>query len=116
MICGLTSARSARTSAITSPPKSDMTFLRRRTKTEAFSGQVFRRLLRRDGVRGPKGPGGPLLEDLQREVQQLSLALLPPLDHLQDGDGSAQIPAELQHLLVGRLVVLTVLNTETGIF
>lgn len=42
-------------------------------------------------------------------MQQLSLALLPPLDHFQDGDGSAQIPAQLQHLLVGRLVILTVL-------
>lgn len=52
----------------------------------------------------------PLLKDLQCEVQQLSLALLPPLDHFQDGDCSAQIPAELQHLLVGRLIVLTVLN------
>ena len=56
----------------------------------------------------------PLLKDLQCEVQQLSLALLPPLDHLQDGDGSAEIPAQLQHLLVGRLVVLTVLSVAGG--
>lgn len=43
-------------------------------------------------------------------MQQLSLALLPPLDHFQDGDGPAEISAKLQHLLVGRLVVLTVLR------
>lgn len=52
----------------------------------------------------------PLLKDLQCEVQQLSLTLLPPLDHLQDGDGPAEVPAQLQHLLVGRLVVLAVLS------
>lgn len=45
-------------------------------------------------------------------MQQLSLALLSPLDHFQDGDGSAEIPAQLQHLLVGRLVILTVLTVE----
>lgn len=42
----------------------------------------------------------PLLHDFQRETQQLPLALLPPLDHLQDGDGSAQVTTQLQHLLV----------------
>ena len=41
----------------------------------------------------PLEAGSPLLKDLQCEMQQLSLALLPPLDHLQDGDGSAEIPA-----------------------
>ena len=35
----------------------------------------------------------PLLKYLQCEVQQLSLALLPPLDHFQDGDCSAEVPA-----------------------
>lgn len=54
----------------------------------------------------------PLLEDLQCEMQQLSLALFSPLDHFQDGDGSAEVPAQLQHLLVGRLIILTVLNVE----
>jgi len=54
----------------------------------------------------------PLLKDLQCEVQQLSLALLPPLDHLQDGDRSAQVPAQLQHLLIRCLVVLSILETE----
>ena len=43
-------------------------------------------------------------------MQQLPFALLPPLDHLQDGDGSAQVPPQLQHLLVRPLVVLTVLR------
>lgn len=45
-------------------------------------------------------------------MQQLSLALFPPLDHFQDGDSSAEIPAQLQHLLIGRLVILTVLSGE----
>ena len=54
----------------------------------------------------------PLLKDLQGEVQQLPLALLPPLDHLQDGDRAAQVPPQLQHLLVRRFVVLTVLESE----
>ena len=58
----------------------------------------------------------PLLEDLQGEVEQLSLALLPPLDHLQDGDGSAQVSPQLQHLLVRRLVVLTVLRRTSTTF
>lgn len=51
----------------------------------------------------------PLLYDLQREVQQLSLALLSSLDHLQDGDGPAQVPTQLQHFLVRSFVVLTIL-------
>lgn len=34
MICGLTSARSASTSAITSPPKSDMPFLEENEEEE----------------------------------------------------------------------------------
>lgn len=54
----------------------------------------------------------PLLHDLQGETQQLPLALLPPLDHLQDGDGSAQVAAQLQHLLVRHLVVLAVLKGD----
>lgn len=54
----------------------------------------------------------PLLKDLQSEMQQLSLALLPPFDHFQDCDGSAQISAQLQHLFVRRLVVLTILRVE----
>lgn len=58
------------------------------------------------------GADSPLLKDLQREMQQLPLALLPPLDHFQDGDGSTEIPAQLQHLLIGRLVILTVLSVE----
>lgn len=52
----------------------------------------------------------PLLKDLQREVQQLSLALLPPLHHFQNGDGSTEIPAQLKHLFVGGLVILAVLD------
>lgn len=52
----------------------------------------------------------PLLHYFQREVQQFPLALFSPLDHLQDGDGSAQVPAQLQHLLIRCLVVLSVLE------
>lgn len=54
----------------------------------------------------------PLLHNLQCEVQQFPLALLPPLDHLQDGDSSAQVPAQLQHLLIRRLVILSVLKKD----
>lgn len=54
----------------------------------------------------------PLLKNLQCEVQQLSLALLPPLDHFEDGYSSAQVSAKFQHLLVGRLIVLPVLNGQ----
>ena len=54
----------------------------------------------------------PPLHHLQSEVQQLSLGLLSPLDHLQDGDSSAQVPAQLQHLLIRRLVILSVLKME----
>ena len=61
---------------------------------------------------GMSGAPLPLLHDLQGEVQQLPLALLPPLDHLQDGDGPAQVAPQLQHLLVRRLVVFTVLERD----
>lgn len=58
----------------------------------------------------------PLLHNLQCEMQQLPLALLPPLDHLQDGDSSAQVPAQLQHLLIWHFVVLSVLKVERWSF
>ncbi len=51
----------------------------------------------------------PLLYNLQCEVQQLSFALLSSLDHLQDCDGSAQVPTQFQHLLIRSFVVLTIL-------
>lgn len=51
----------------------------------------------------------PLLHNLQREVQQLSLALLSFLDHLQDGDGATQVPSKFEHLFIRCLVILTVL-------
>lgn len=54
----------------------------------------------------------PLLHHLQSETQQLPLAVLPPLDHLQDGDGPAQVATQLQHLLVRHLVVLAVLKGD----
>ena len=48
-------------------------------------------------------------------MQQFPLALLPPLDHLEDGDSSAQVSAQLQHLLIRRLVILPVLKKGTMI-
>lgn len=54
----------------------------------------------------------PPLHHLQREVQQLSLGLFSPLDHLQDGDSPTELSPQSQHLLVRRLVVLTVLTTD----
>ena len=48
-------------------------------------------------------------------MQQFPLALLPPLDHLEDGDSSAQVSAQLQHLLIRRLVVFSVLQNGTMI-
>ena len=59
-------------------------------------------------------PGGlsPLLHHLQGEVEQLTLGLLPSLDHLQDGDRTAELPPQFQHLLVRRLVVFAVLGAN----
>lgn len=54
----------------------------------------------------------PLFYNFQGEVQKFPFALLPPFDHLQDGDGSAQVSAQLQHLLIGRFIVLAILKTH----
>jgi len=62
------------------------------------------------GAAEPRCSSSPPLRLLQGEVQHLSLGLLPPLDHLQDADSPAELSPQPQHLLVRRLVVLTVLK------
>lgn len=100
MICGRTSARSARTSAITSPPKSDIAFLKKTihlktspggVKVQQSSNNRKTSVIKTLGAAPEKH--SPLFKDLQCEVKQLPFALLPPLDHFQDCDSSAEIPA-----------------------
>ena len=57
-------------------------------------------------------PSSPPLHHLQGEVQQLSLGLFSPLDHLQDGDGATEFSPQSQHLLVRRLIILTILRKQ----
>lgn len=51
----------------------------------------------------------PLLEHLNRQMDELPLALLPAFDELQQGHGPDKVPPQLEHLLVGHLVVFPVL-------
>ena len=53
----------------------------------------------------------PLLKDFQGEMEELSLALLSLLHHFQDGNGTTQLSTELQHLLIQRLIIFTILPT-----
>lgn len=52
----------------------------------------------------------PLLHDLQRQVQQLPLALLPPLDHLEDGHSPAEVPTQLKHFFIRGFIIFAVLK------
>lgn len=53
----------------------------------------------------------PLLEHLDRQVAELALHLLTSLHQFQECYGSRQVTAQLQHLLVRRLVILPVLTS-----
>ena len=52
----------------------------------------------------------PFFEYLHGQVQVLLLHFLPPLDHFENSNCTAQVPAEFQHFLVRGLVVFAVFS------